>query len=317
MPAPTNLAARRIRPGEPKCDGRSRQATVSRKTRSVRPFPTCRADSGTLPRRCRTSPRLRNRRKPKVQAPKQRATPRTPDEQRAWRTVIIIGALGFLGLAVALGFLFFGRGGDEALASAGCTVQTFPGQGQDHVRDAPGRLRVQLEPADDGPAQPGAGAVRLLRGAGRPAPPRPQPGARRRRPPLRRRRAGRPSVEAMREWWRDDPNGIVVSPLPSLGSGIAMTAWNADIAGGGQTASDQRGVLAKCPRLRRRRGERVRRRVRLPGPRALRARSSSRPATRSDESMPGEGVEPSRPESRPSLSRVRLTSSATPARPRS
>ena len=184
----------------------------------------------------------------RVQAPKQRSTPRTPDEQRTWRTMLIIGALGFLGLAAALAFVFFGRGGgDEALASAGCTVQTFAGQGQDHVEELPEGFEYNSTPPTTGPHIPVPapfdfyddpvdplrlvhnqehGGVVVHYGNVPPA-----------------------QIEAMREWWRDDPNGIVVSPLPSLGNGIALTAWTADFSGANQEATDQRGILARCPRF--------------------------------------------------------------------
>ena len=181
-----------------------------------------------------------------VQAPKQRATPRTPEEQRTWRTMLIIGGLGFLGLMAALAFVFFGRGGgDEALASAGCTIQTFPGQGQDHVEELPDGFEYNSNPPTTGPHNPvpapfdvydePVDPLRLVHNQ--------EHGG----VVLHYGNVGDAQIEQIREWWRNDPNGIVVSPLPSLGTGIALTAWNADISGGGQEATDQRGILAKCP----------------------------------------------------------------------
>ena len=249
----------------------------------------------------------------RVQAPKQRATPRTPDEQRTWRTMLIIGALGFLGLAAALAFVFFGRGGgEEALASAGCTVQTFPGQGQDHVEELPDGFEYNSTPPTTGPHIPVPapfdfydepvdplrlvhnqehGGVVLHYGNVGDGPDRGDPRVVARRPERDRRQ-----------------------PAPSLGTGIALTAWNADLAGANQEATDQRGILAKCPRFDAGRGDAPSSTSTASGaPSGSTARCSRRAA--SPRRVPGEGVEPSRPESRPILSRVRLTSSATPARP--
>jgi hypothetical protein len=181
-----------------------------------------------------------------VQAPKQRAAPRTPEEQRTWRTMLIIGGLGFLGLVAALAFVFFGRsGGDEALASAGCTIQTFPGQGQDHVEELPDGFEYNSNPPTTGPHNPvpapfdvydePVDPLRLVHNQ--------EHGG----VVLHYGNVGAAQVEQIREWWRNDPNGIVVSPLPSLDTGIALTAWNADLSGAGQEATDQRGIVAKCP----------------------------------------------------------------------
>jgi hypothetical protein len=181
----------------------------------------------------------------RVQAPKQRATPRTPDERRTWRTMIVLGALGFIGLAVALGFIFFGReSAAEAITNAGCTLRTFEGQGQDHVEALPEGFEYNSTPATTGPHNPVAAPfdfydepvdqLRLVHNQehggvvvhyGPDAP-----------------------VDELREWWRDDPNGIVVTPHESLeGSQVAMTAWTADFSGSNPEATDQRGVLAECP----------------------------------------------------------------------
>jgi hypothetical protein len=185
----------------------------------------------------------------RVQAPKQRATPRTPDERRTWRVLIVLGALGFVGLAAALGFVFLGGGGsDEALKGAGCVVQTFKAQGQQHVEKLPDGFKYNSFPPTSGPHNPVAapydfydepveeirlvhnlehGGVIVQYGADVPE----------------------AQVEQMRDWWRGDPNGILVAPLPGLNDQVAMSAWTAEYKGGDPTPGDQRGVLAKCPRF--------------------------------------------------------------------
>jgi hypothetical protein len=57
------------------------------------------------------------------------------------------------------------------------------------------------------------------------------------------------AVGAIREWFLEDPNGIVVAPYPKLGDKIALAAWTADEAVEGEVATNQRGHLASCPRF--------------------------------------------------------------------
>ncbi len=62
------------------------------------------------------------------------------------------------------------------------------------------------------------------------------------------RRVPEATVRQLVEWYRDDPNGIVIAPLPALGSTIALAAWNADLSTTGELRSE-RGILAKCTRF--------------------------------------------------------------------
>jgi hypothetical protein len=63
----------------------------------------------------------------RVQAPKTRVEPR--DAQRTRLTLLVVAALGFVGLAAAIGLFAFGGGGSsvgvtEAMREAGCTFRT-------------------------------------------------------------------------------------------------------------------------------------------------------------------------------------------------
>jgi hypothetical protein len=186
-----------------------------------------------------------------VQAPKQRSAPRSTDERRTWRALIVIGALGFVGLAVALGFVLFGGSGSaQALSDAGCAVQTFKAQGQQHVQELPKGFKYNSFPPTSGPHNPVPapfdfydepveelrlvhnlehGGVVVQYGRGVPA----------------------DQVEELRAWWRSDPDGIVVASLPALGQTISFAAWTADYQGNDPTPRNQQGVLAKCPRFER------------------------------------------------------------------
>jgi Protein of unknown function (DUF3105) len=182
-----------------------------------------------------------------VQAPKTRQAERAPDERRMWRILMAISALGFIGLAVVIGILLFGGGGSGTgtLEDAGCTVQTFPGQGQSHVEALPENFEYNSDPPTTGPhnAVPALwdaydqpvdairfvhnlehGGVVILYG----------------------NRAQQADVDALVDWYRDDPNGILISPYPKNGNRISLSAWTADVDAGGE-ATNQRGVLAKCP----------------------------------------------------------------------
>ena len=56
-------------------------------------------------------------------------------------------------------------------------------------------------------------------------------------------------VEKLRDWYSDDPNGLVVAPLDELGAKIDLTAWTAPEPTPGNTADRGRGYLAECTRF--------------------------------------------------------------------
>jgi hypothetical protein len=59
------------------------------------------------------------------------------------------------------------------------------------------------------------------------------------------------TVDQIVAWYSEDPNGIVVAPLPSLGKRIALTAWTAEYGGDPDDPSSKiahsEGRLATCP----------------------------------------------------------------------
>jgi hypothetical protein len=56
-------------------------------------------------------------------------------------------------------------------------------------------------------------------------------------------------VNAIGDWYRENPNGLLVAPLPGLGDEIALAAWTTDFNATGTRVTSERGVLAKCPRF--------------------------------------------------------------------
>jgi Protein of unknown function (DUF3105) len=140
-------------------------------------------------------------------------------------------------LAIGLGsfFLTGGDGNSQALEEAGCTVETFASQGARHVQETPEGFVYNSIPATSGPhqAQPDApaiwgsydqpveqvklihnlehGGVVIQYGPDVPA----------------------ATVDQILNWYREDPNGLLVAPLPeevveqdeALANRIALTAW--------------------------------------------------------------------------------------------
>jgi Protein of unknown function (DUF3105) len=57
------------------------------------------------------------------------------------------------------------------------------------------------------------------------------------------------TVEQLGEFYRDDPNGIVVAPLPSLGNKISLAAWTFDLGRLNDRGYEGEGRLAIMPRF--------------------------------------------------------------------
>lgn len=131
-----------------------------------------------------------------------------------------------------------GRGGDDAqaaLSAAGCTRQTFPSQGQRHVMKVPKGFEYNSTPPTSGPHQPVPLAPAVWNTYDEPVPELKlvhnlehggvvvQYGD----------RIPKETVDRILQWYREDPNGIVVAPLgqqdmakdPKLHDQIALTAW--------------------------------------------------------------------------------------------
>jgi hypothetical protein len=146
------------------------------------------------------------------------------------------GALLVLLLAGVSSFVV--RGGDdarEALAAAGCTREQFPSQGRNHVNELAANFEYNSVPATSGPhqAQPLAPAVWGTYDA-----------------PVEQVKVvhnlehggvivqygpdvPEATVNNILAWYREDPNGLLVAPLPpdvlaeeaALANRITLTAW--------------------------------------------------------------------------------------------
>jgi hypothetical protein len=190
------------------------------------------------------------------QAPQRRSTPTDPAAaQRTRRILYLIAGSGIAALAIVLAIVFLGGGGGdggerEALEDAGCTLQSFPAVANeaDHS-DVPAlttKPKWNSSPPTSGPhyGQTAVwgfydepvplvqtthnlehGGVIIHYGPDVPA----------------------AAVDALRTWYNesDEPNGLVVSPLPTNADKITLSAWTAPDGSTG-TADRGRGWLATC-----------------------------------------------------------------------
>jgi hypothetical protein len=185
----------------------------------------------------------------RVQAPRQRRA-EAPEGRN--RRLLLIGAGLVAVAAIAAGavaaYLAFGGGSsaDETLRTAGCTIEKQPAQEATHVQELPEGFEYNTSPPTSGPhldipapwdiySEPVEqirlvhnlehGGVVVQYGEDVPA----------------------PTVDRIRDWYLEDPNGIVVAPLPELGDELTLGAWTAPDPVPGEEPGPGQGVLATCP----------------------------------------------------------------------
>ena len=196
--------------------------------------------------------------KRRVQAPQRRSTPTTAaDAERKKRLLYILGASAVAVLVVVLGFVFLGGGGGEneaaVLEEAGCTLKSYPAVPNrgDHSDVATAETMPKAWnsfPPSSGPHF-GQTAVfgfyddevplamsthNLEHGAvvihyGKDVPDA--------------------EIEALRAFYDDDPNGLIVASLPRLNEKITLTAWTAPEPTPGGDVDRGRGFLAECTKF--------------------------------------------------------------------
>jgi hypothetical protein len=190
-----------------------------------------------------------------VQAPQRRSTPASPaDAARQKRLLYLVAGSGVLALAIVLAIILLAGGGgsdDEAavLEKAGCTLKSYPAlpNKPDHS-DVPTLAKNPKWNSFPPTSGPHYGTQAIWGSYDEPVPlvqtthnlehggivilyGKSVPDA---------------EVEKLRNWYADDPNGLVVAPLDRLGNKIALTAWTAPEPTPGKTADRGRGYLAEC-----------------------------------------------------------------------
>ncbi len=166
-----------------------------------------------------------------VQAPKQRATPR--DDARNKKILYVIGASGFVMLALVVGFFALSGGGDDAesaegavatIKAAGWTYQKTKDQGRTHVPELEAGFKYNTVPGTSGEHSNQTvvygvydqqvseinyvhnlehGAIGMFYGPDVPE----------------------ETVAQMQEFYNKDPRGLIMAPDDRLGDQIALTAW--------------------------------------------------------------------------------------------
>jgi hypothetical protein len=204
-----------------------------------------------LAKKTRTPPPPR-----RVQAPKKRTGPRRAQDEPRSRLPLLLGAAAIVALAaIVVGALVL-RGSDSSVAetmrSAGCTYrevearQNLPPDQARHVEELPKGFKYNTTPPTSGPHHPNTiiwgiydapisqlrsvhnlehGGVVIQYGNRVPGDV-----------------AGR-----MSEFYRADPNGLVVAPRPALGNRISLAAWTFDQARLVEDGYQGEGRLALCP----------------------------------------------------------------------
>jgi len=190
------------------------------------------------------------------QAPQRRSTPTDPaTAARQRRLLYLIAASGLAALAIVLAVVFLtGGGGDSgeraALEEAGCTLQSFPAQKNepDHsdVPTLTSKPKWNTSPPTSGPhfgqtavwgsydePVPLVQSTHNLEHGGIVIHYGPD--------------APEGEVEKLRTWFNEtnDPKGLIISPLPTNGDKITLSAWTAPDATG-ETSDRGRGFLASC-----------------------------------------------------------------------
>lgn len=188
------------------------------------------------------------------QGPQRRSTTTDPgaSEQRR-RVLYLVAGSGLAALAAVLAVIFLTGGGSDderaTLVAAGCTLVDKPASVGEHsvAVDATSNPKWNTKPPTSGPhnEQPAVwgsyddqvplaqtvhnlehGGVVIHYGPGVP----------------------QSDVDAIGSWYREDPNGLIVSPLATNKDKITLSAWTAPDAETG-TKDLGRGWLASCTRF--------------------------------------------------------------------
>ena len=190
----------------------------------------------------------------RVQAPQRRHGTTPPaDAERQRKLLYLIAGSGILLLAIVLGAIFLTGGGGKneaaTIEAAGCTLQSFKAvpNKPDHSdvptletkpkwnsyppTSGPHYGQTAILGSYDEPVQLVQSTHNLEHGAivihyGKDVPPA--------------------EVEKIRDWYSNDPNGLLVAPLDDLGKKIALAAWTTKDATPGASSDRGRGYLVEC-----------------------------------------------------------------------
>lgn len=165
---------------------------------------------------------------PRVQGPKRRDTREMPP----WRKLGLVAGVAAAGLVAGLLIVSWlgGGGGDDqksvaqAMTAAGCTAKTYADQGQGHVSSYDAVVKYNSSPPTSGKHH----EVPVIWGAYEESVPTVAE--------VHNLEHGGVVVhygdkvdaatrDQLRAFYDDSPNGMLLAPLPKLGSRVTLTAW--------------------------------------------------------------------------------------------
>lgn len=186
------------------------------------------------------------------QAPQRRSSPatRSDDDRRRRKLLYALAAAGLVALAIVLGVVLLAAGGKDKdigaiMRAGGCELQARPGQSAEHSaeQNATDDPKWNSDPPTSGPhyqvpAVYGEydsplqiaqvvhnlehGGMYILYGPDVP----------------------QTTVAQMRDFYGDDPRGLLLAPYTKLGDKIALGAWV--VPDGAEEGAEGQGYLATC-----------------------------------------------------------------------
>jgi hypothetical protein len=192
-----------------------------------------------------------------VQAPQKRTGQRRDKEEPNRRRFLLLGGAGAIAALAAIVVVALAMGGSdggvaETMRAAGCTYrevearENLPPDEQTHVEELPKGFKYNTDPPTSGVHHPTTiiwgiydaqiaqlnsvhnlehGGVVIQYGRG----------------------ISSGVIGQLEEFYRDDPNGLIVAPRPQLGNRISLAAWTFDQGRLGQSGYEGEGRLALCP----------------------------------------------------------------------
>ena len=184
----------------------------------------------------------------RVQAPRPRTGGGQGDgDRRRWLIPGLVAVVGAAAVAALLAVFAFGgeeKSARQVLRDPGCDVQTVRAQSRDHVEQPRPGFEYNTDPPTSGPHHPIPAPFDIYT------------------EPVEQFRllhnlehggvviqygleVTADEIGKLTDWYREDPNGLVIAPYPQLGNQIALGSWVTE----GKQEDVGQGVLAKCPRF--------------------------------------------------------------------
>jgi hypothetical protein len=182
-----------------------------------------------------------------VQAPQRRTSDRSDADRRTLRMLVLFAASGFVLLGIVIAAIVLTTRGDSkgtsvaaAMQAAGCTVKTATAASRKHLSSLSTKVKYNTDPPSNGTHYYQPAIWDFYTTAANP------------KQVLHNEEHGgviiwwgnkvpQATVDKLHTFYDSSPNAMLGTPYPTLGSKIALTAWEAPAGGMGQ------GHVAICP----------------------------------------------------------------------